>query len=117
MALLSDYNSCYDYNNTVDTKPTGIQKGSSIPFVFDRDGLSIDGWICTISVKQFPGDVAIINRTITPTGCAWSGFLTSTETDTLDEGKQYFIIGVLTHAANDEEEKPPVKFYLGKKWA
>lgn len=101
----------------VANNPTKIQKGSSLPFTFDRAGESIDGWTCTIYVKQYPGDTATITRVITPTDSVWSGYLTGTETDTLVEGTQYFLIGVLTHAVNDEEEKPPVKFYLGKAWA
>ncbi len=98
-------------------KPIVIQKGDHLPFVFDRGCDSIAGWICTISVKQFPSDTAAISRVISPTGDEWTGYLTSTETDTLTEAKQYFLIGVLTNAANDEEEKPPVKFYVSVKWS
>lgn len=116
MASLNSDDSCSN-DDTVATRPTVIQQGQSLPFIFDRGGLSIAGWVCTIYVKIFPSDTtAITARVITPSACDWPGFLTATETDSLTPGKQYFLIGVLTKGSTDEEEKPPIKFYLQKTW-
>ena len=76
--------------------------GDSIPFVFDRGGQSLDGWVCTINLKIFPGDVTIVNRIIPATGDTWEGFLTSTETDIA--AGDYRLIGKFVKAATDEQE-------------
>lgn len=95
-----------------------IRKGESLPFVFDRGGESIDGWICTIEVKNFPGDTALISRVITADGNTWPGFLTSTETALLDVGN-YRLIGVLTNATTDQEEQitETTRFNVTDSWA
>jgi hypothetical protein len=94
-----------------------IGKGDSLPFVFDRNGLDISGWICTLEVKQYPADVAIISRVITPTNGVWEGFLTSTETDTLTAGITYRMVAVLTNATTVEEEQVVVRFFMRVSWA
>lgn len=95
-----------------------IQKGESLPFVFDRSGKSIDGWICTLVVKQFPGDTALISRVIPPQASTWPGFLTSTETSTiLTALGQYRAIGLLVNASTGEQEQVPVRFHLTQAWA
>ncbi len=82
-----------------------VRKGESLDFVFDRGGDSIAGWICTIEVKTFPADTSVISpRVIAPIDGKWPGFLTSTETDTLEIG-DYRLIGKLTNATTDEEEQ------------
>ena len=96
-----------------------VRKGESLNFVFDRDGESIDGWICTISVKTFPADTSAISpRVITPVGRTWPGFLTSTETDTLAIG-DYRLIGLLTNATTNEEEQETEfnRFNVTEAWA
>lgn len=93
------------------------RKGASIPFEFDRDDESIDGWICTIKVKQFDDDTALISRVITPTDETWSGFLTATETDTLTAGITYRFFAILTNATTDEEEQIETRFHLTASWA
>ena len=94
-----------------------IEKGSSLPFIFDRGGESIEGWICEINVKQFPADTSQITRVIAPDGRTWPGFLTSSETDLLTPIGLYRIIGLLTNASTGEEEQVPVRFNLADAWA
>ena len=91
-----------------------VRKGRSLPFVFDRAGASISGFICTIEVKQFPGDVSAISRVITPTNNKWTGFLTSTETAALDPIGEWMLIGVITNATDDKEETPIIRFSLAE---
>lgn len=95
-----------------------IQAGESLEFKFDRGGDSIDGWICTINVKQYPQDASVITRVIQPDtdSNSWSGFLTSTETSGL-AGGLWFIIGVLTKSSTDEEEQIPERFFVSTPWA
>ncbi len=77
--------------------------GDSIPFVFDRAGESLDGWICTINVKVYPGDATLVSRTITASGDEWPGFLTQTETEAFSEG-DYRLIAKFVKASTDEQE-------------
>jgi len=98
-----------------------VRKGMSLPFVFDRAGKTIAGWVCTITVKEFKNNAAIFSRvipedaTLDPPG--WSGFLTSTETDTLTTDTLYRLIGVLTNSVTDEEEQIVKRFNLTQTWA
>ena len=81
-----------------------IRAGESLPFTFDLDGASIDGYVLTISVKQFGADVsAITPRIITPTGTTWTGFLTSTETASLTVNTTYRLIGTAVKSSTGEE--------------
>ncbi len=100
------------------SKITVIRQGESLDFTFDRSGESIVSWICTINVKQFPGDTSLITRVIAPDSTAntWQGFLTQTETDALDPGL-YMLIGILTNSSTDEEEQVPVRFNVTPSWA
>lgn len=95
-----------------------IQKGESVPFVFNRDGESIEGWVCTINVKRLTSDSSSITRVIQAVGLAWPGFLTSVETDTLTTGgKPYRLIGILTNASTGEEEQVTnIRFNLTSAW-
>ena len=77
--------------------------GDSIPFVFSRQGSSLAGWICTIFVKIYPGDVTLVNRTITAAGDTWEGFLTATETAAMGIG-DYRLIAKFVKASTDEQE-------------
>ena len=95
---------------------TIIQKGESLPFVFDRSGNSIAGWICTINVKQFQADSSQVTRVIVPDGTTWPGFLTSAETDALTPNGLYRIIGLLTNSGTNEEEQVPIRFNLTGAW-
>lgn len=93
------------------------RKGENIPFSFDRKGESIEGWICTLKVKQFDTDTAIISRVINPSNNGWSGFLTSTETETLTAGIVYRIMAILTNSATDEEEQIETRVSITPSWA
>ncbi len=93
-----------------------VRKGESLDFSFDLDGESVDGWVCTIQVRKFPGDAASISRVITPTGNVWSGFLTQTETTALAIGT-YRLIAVLTNSSTDEEDQQIIRFNVTDSWA
>lgn len=92
-------------------------KGQDVPFTFDRDGATVTGWVCTIYVKEFKADTALISRVITLDGNnQWTGFLTSTETDTLSVPTLYRLIAVLTNSTTDEEEVQTMRFQLNDAW-
>jgi len=98
-----------------------IQQGESLPFSFDRGGESLDDYICTIFVKEFPNGSVLITRVI-PLGenelgeAAWVGFLTSTETAALAVSL-FYLTGKLTNSLTDEEEQVPIRFKVSKVWA
>lgn len=92
-----------------------IKQGESYNFEFDRGEKSITGWTCLIELKQFPGDSAILSRTITPTGSVWSGFLTQTETSGLSVGMHY-LIAKLANTTTDEEEKIQKRINVSRSW-
>jgi len=104
------------------SKIQSIRQGGSLPFVFDRGGEDTTGWVCTITVKQFPADSASISRVIesstdSDTGdSVWSGYLTSTETAALAVG-HWNLNASLVNADNDEEEAVPVRFQIATTWA
>ncbi len=87
-----------------------IRQGGSLPFFFDLDGDSIEGWVCVITVRQFPSNPAIITRTI-PVGLrnSWTGQLSPAETALLDIGL-YWLTGELTNAETGEEKEVPERF-------
>ena len=91
-----------------------VPKGRSLSFVFDRGGLTISGWVCTIEVKQFPGDTSAISRVITADGKEWPGFLTSTETAALSALGEWTITALITNATDDKEEQQVVRFHLSE---
>ncbi len=101
---------------------TTIKKGESLDFVFDRGDKSINGFVCTLNVMQFKGDVPSISRVITPTGNEWAGTITSTEMATLTNAPKqnlWWAIGVLVDVTNDKEEQiadGSVRFTLGASW-
>ncbi len=95
---------------------TIIRTGSSLAFVFDRVGLSIEGWTCTISVKEFPSDTSAITRVIEPVGFTWPGILTSGETALLLTGT-YRLTGLLQDAVTGEQEEIPTRFHISETWA
>jgi len=99
-----------------------IQEGESFEFSFptkDVDSESPVGWVCTISLKQYPGDSSAITPRIialNAAGDAWSGFLTSTETTGLALGLWY-LTATFVNATTDELQQDSVRFSLSKKWA
>jgi len=91
-----------------------VRKGRSLPFVFDRDGQDITGWICTISVQRYPGDTPAISRVIEPKDQTWPGFLTSTETAALTDIGTHMLIGNITNATENRAEFPIIRFSLAE---
>ena len=94
-----------------------IEKGSSLDFVFDRSGESIEGWICRLVVKVNPADSAEISRVIPPAGRTWPGIITSAEITALASFGAYRAVGILVNASTDQEEQVPVKFHISASWA
>lgn len=100
-------------------KLTIIRQGESLPFRFDRGGNSIDGWTCTITVKEQPADAALISRVVLPTNNAWVGFLTQSETSALpvlSKGAAYYLIASLVNVSTDEEEVVTDRVRVTKAW-
>ena len=97
-------------------KLTIIQAGESLPFLFDRGGDAISGWVCTISVKVHPDDAAILTRVIPALDSGWPGLLTNSETSGLSVGLHY-LIAVIADVITDEEEQVVVRFHITKAWA
>ena len=95
-----------------------IQQGESLPFEFSRGGDAIDGWECSLIVKQYPDDSPIVNRVIPAVGKAWPGFVTGSETTGLAVGL-YMAIGLITNTTTDESEQVAdggVRFFVTKTW-
>jgi len=96
-----------------------IRQGEDHPFSFELDGgEDITGWIALMEVKVFPDDVALISRIIPPTGNAWEGFLTSTETAALaiSSDSPYYLTGILRNATLDQERQIPERFHVAPAW-
>lgn len=94
---------------------TTIKQGESYDFEFDRDGEDINGWVCTINLKKYPDDTAIIKRVVTPTDDVWSGTLTNQDTKSLNVD-QYMLIANITNATTGEKEVDIDRFYVAKGW-
>jgi len=91
-----------------------VRKGGSFPFVFDRSGETIDGWICTIKVKKYPGDTPAISRVIEAVDNEWPGYLTSSETAALTFSGETMLFGEITNASEDREQTPIIRFSLAE---
>ena len=97
-----------------------IRAGESMDFVFDLDGASLDGWVMTIDVKEFPtSSSAITPRVIVAKGTTWPGFLTKTETTALTEGTLYRLIGTAANATTGEEVQftQDYRFKIAPDWS
>ena len=98
--------------------PNSLQRitpGESQDFSFDRDGDTISGWTCTITMKQFPDDVSPISRVITPTNSVWEGFLTTDETSAL-AGGLWFLTASLVNVTTSEMEQKTVRYDVAPSW-
>jgi len=99
-----------------------IRAGSSLDFVFDRNGESITDWVATITVKQKPTDSATlfgVNRVVPPVGNEWPGFLTQSETSGFPASSEpYYLIATLVNSSTDEEEviAEVSRFYVSTPW-
>ena len=71
--------------------------------------------VCTVEVKKFPADTAIISRIIPAVNNTWPGFLTSTETAALGVDT-YWLIAQIKNATTDEERQIPERFQVSKVW-
>ena len=93
------------------------QPGESIPFklTLDDEKASIEGWACTISLKQLPADAAILSRVVVPTNQVWKGFITSTETASLVPGL-YFLHAEKVKADTDEKQIDEYRFRITEGW-
>lgn len=91
--------------------------GGDLPFQFDLDGLSLDGFTCIITVKKRPEGVdEITPRVITPTSGLWTGYLTTTEVATLSVGR-HELIALITNAVTLEGQQRPKRFQVTSSWA
>jgi hypothetical protein len=93
-----------------------IKQGESLPYTFDLDGESTDGWVCTLNLKKYPDDKTLINRTVTAVDNEWTGFLTSKDTKNLDVS-QYTLIAKLTNASTNEKDQDTQRFYVTQSWS
>lgn len=97
-----------------------IQQSESMPFVFFRGPdphvpLLIDGWVCTIFIKQYQSDSSPINRVILPVGLFWKGYLTSDETSSLAHGR-WRLLGEFENASTNEKEHKEIRFNVNANW-
>ena len=103
-------------------KLTIIKQGESLPFLFDRGDNGIDGWTCTIYVKEKPSDAdegIFTARVVTPEGESWPGYLTTAETSVLTvlpKGAAYYLIGKLQNTTTLEEEIVTQRFRVTTAW-
>ena len=104
-------------------KADQIKQGESYTNCFPVDDSFLDieandkinNYACTIDVKQYPDDSALITRSITLNAKSQFEFtLTPTETDALDVGL-YHIIGTMTKTGKEIEQT--IRLTVGKKWA
>ena len=97
----------------------GVNKGDVADFVFSRGNESISGWVCTLKLKRFPADTALVSRVIAEEDGQWPGFLTTTETAALTVGVTYFMMGVLTNATTGEKEtvENESRIHIEPEWA
>jgi len=91
-----------------------VRKGESFPFAFDMGGDSISDFTCTIEARKYPGDTPAVSRAIAPSANGWSGFLTSAETDSLNQIGEWMLVGVITNTAGDREATPLIRFHLAE---
>ncbi len=97
-----------------------VQQGESLPFKFDRDGGTIAGWVCTISLVNRPGDTDLLTgsgRVIAPRDSdrSFPGFLTNTETAPLGI-KLFYLIASLVNLTTNELEEIQARVDVTQKW-
>ncbi len=96
-------------------KTTNVFAGESVYFVLGLPEEDPNRWTAIISVKNYPGDVEFINREILPSGTAWIGFLTSTETAALTTGT-YYLTGTLTNNQDNRVVEQSYRFKIASGW-
>ena len=81
---------------------TKVRQGDSLTFEFDLGGLSLNGWTCIVEVMEFPGDTALISKTISRNNeRAWNGALSTLETADLPSGITYRMYAHQTSSLGD----------------
>ncbi len=96
---------------------TPIRQGDDLPFTFDLGpDVSLEDYVCTITVKRFPGDTASPDRVIPLTEGAFTGFLTGTETAALAIGPRV-LIAKLVKSSTDQATQIVEEFQVNKAWA
>ena len=100
---------------TIDRTIQTILQGEDLDFEFDRDGLTITGWVCSIAVYEKKGATAEFTRTVTATSGKWTGFLTSAETAALSQGR-WTLVAHLSNAGTGEEEQKIKRFRVNTLW-
>lgn len=96
-----------------------FRQGEDISFQFDLSGEPLDDWICTILVKQYPGDTAPINRQIPAVGRVFPGYLTSTETAALNVSSDspWTITALMVNATEIRQRQVTKRFHLAPAFA
>ena len=92
-----------------------IKQGESFDYLFDLDGESTAGWVCTINLKQYPDDETLIKRVIPAVEDTWPGTLSKNDTKNLNVG-QYLLIANLVNETTNEKEQDIRRFQVSKTW-
>lgn len=104
---------------------TIIRDGGDLPFVFDRDGEDITGFICTVTVKQFPDvslSTVVPDFEVEPVGNEWPGSLTPGQTTLLRDSSltvtttPFYLTAKITNATTQESREIPERFQLATSW-
>lgn len=104
---------------------TIIRDGGDLPFVFDRDGESVEGYVCTVTVKQFPEiDLSTIipDFVVPAVGNEWPGELTPGQTQLLRASSltvttsPFYLTARITNATTNESREVPERFQLATSW-
>lgn len=96
-----------------------FRQGEDISFEFDLSGEPLTNWVCTIIVKQYPGDVAPINREIPAVGNVFPGYLTSNETAALNPSSDspWTITALMVNASEIRQRQVTKRFHLAPAFA
>lgn len=93
-----------------------VTRGGDLPFQFDLDGLPLDGFTCTVTVKKRPlFQDEIVPRVIAPTANLWTGFLTIDEVATLSIGR-HELIALIENSSTLEGQEKPKRFQVTRSW-
>ena len=101
-------------------KSTSIKIGGDIEFLFDRGGLSVEGFTCQVQMKQYPDDAPIISffADADPLNRSWSGRITSPETENLTPGL-WHVTAELVNSTTGQQRQitgAPTRVEVQKSW-
>ena len=101
-------------------KSTSIKIGGDIEFVFDRDGLSIEGFTCEVQMKQYPDDSPALSffAEPDPLGFSWSGIISRDETANLTPGLWHLIAELVNLTTGQQRQitGAPTRVEVQKSW-